>query len=107
MEWAKPLWEEIREYISVLNQKVEHETILKFLSYVESKIKCGKCKNHFRNFPRPEKFSTNLQVENWFRDLNNDIKKQKNKVNPKNSNSNVTRSNRFPKIGRINKLKTK
>lgn len=105
--WAKLLWEEINEYITVLNQDVEHENIIKFLSYVESRIKCGKCKIHFRNFPRPERFSTRVQVKNWFRDLNLDIKKQKTKTNPQNVKSNVTKSNRFSKFRTINKLKKK
>lgn len=106
-KWARPLWEEIEEFISVLKPEVDHESIIKFLSYVESKIKCGKCKIHFRNFPRPEIFSTKNQVENWFRELNKDVKKQKTKANPQNSNYDTHKSNRFTKFKPINKLKRK
>ena len=107
MNWAKPLWEEIGKFIEMLEDTIEHETIVKFLNYVESRIKCGKCKKHFRNFPRPEKFSTKADVETWFRDLNKDIKKQKMKVNPQKTDSGVTRTNRFSKIKPINKFKQK
>jgi hypothetical protein len=95
--WSRPLWKEIKHYILSLEEPIEHDSVIDFLNYVESKIKCGKCKKHFKEFPRPN-FTDKESVEKWFQELNSDIKKQKNKVTPTIIKPIVKKSNRFSKI---------
>lgn len=97
---SKLLWNEIELFINGLNESEnEHEIVINFLTYVKSKIKCGKCRNHFQKFIDKRgcvPFTTREQVEQWFRELKFDIKKQKTKTLP--MFSKTVSTNRFSKI---------
>lgn len=75
--WSRLLWEEIQDYIDNLPENVNDKQVNVFLKSIEPKIKCGKCRLHYRTFPKPVKFTTRNDVQNWFSDLRKDIQKQK------------------------------
>lgn len=78
-EKFKILWLKISNYINDLEDPINSNNVFLFLNIVEKEIPCSKCKLHFKNFKKPEKFNNKKHVKEWFDLLQQDIEKQKRK----------------------------